>query len=107
MRRSDASQCRLRRPSASRGGSVHLPLERAGGRPPRRISGKTGRRTMIEAVMFWNEPNNKSHWDFQLDPAWTTYANMVKLAATAVAKENPRLLRVLGGMSPIDRHFVL
>ena len=20
--------------------------------------------TMIEAVMFWNEPNNKSHWAF-------------------------------------------
>ena len=23
---------------------------------------------MIEAVMLWNEPNNKSHWDFELDP---------------------------------------
>ena len=27
---------------------------------------------MIEAVMLWNEPNNKSHWDFELDPDWTT-----------------------------------
>ena len=23
---------------------------------------------MIEAVMIWNEPNNKSHWDLELDP---------------------------------------
>ena len=50
---------------------------------------------MIEAVMFWNEPNNKSHWDFQLDPEWRLYGQMVKLAADAVAAENPSLLRVL------------
>ena len=61
---------------------------------------------MIEAVMFWNEPNNKSHWDFQLDPEWRLFAEMVKLAAAAVVAENPSLLRVLGGMSPIDRSFV-
>jgi beta-xylosidase len=62
---------------------------------------------MIEAVMFWNEPNNKSHWDFEIDPEWRSFAEMVKLAADAVAAENPRLLRVLGGISPIDPHFIL
>jgi beta-xylosidase len=61
---------------------------------------------MIEAVMFWNEPNNKSHWDFSLDPDWRVYGEMVKLAATAVAAENPRLVRVLGGISPIDGAFI-
>jgi len=61
---------------------------------------------MIEAVMFWNEPNNKSHWDFSLDPEWRIYAEMVKLAGAAVAAENPRLVRVLGGISPIDGAFV-
>lgn len=61
---------------------------------------------MIEAVMFWNEPNNKSHWDFEVDPEWRAYANMVKLAAQAVAAENPRVLRLLGGMSPIDPNFI-
>src|SRR5437016_5611788 len=61
---------------------------------------------MIEAVMFWNEPNNKSHWDFEIDPQWTTFASMTKLAAQAVAAENPRVLRVLGGMSPIDVNFM-
>ena len=23
---------------------------------------------MIDSAMIWNEPNNLSHWDFQLDP---------------------------------------
>lgn len=62
---------------------------------------------MIEAVMFWNEPNNKSHWDFEIDPEWRAYAEMVRLAASAVAAENPRLARVLGGISPIDPDFIL
>jgi beta-xylosidase len=61
---------------------------------------------MIEAVMFWNEPNNKSHWDFEIDPDWSTFAEMVKLAATAVQSENPKLLKVLGGISPIDPGFI-
>jgi beta-xylosidase len=61
---------------------------------------------MIEAVMFWNEPNNKSHWDFDIDPDWSRFAEMVKLAATAVQAENPNLLKVLGGISPIDRGFI-
>ncbi len=61
---------------------------------------------MIEAVMFWNEPNNKSHWDFEIDPEWAAYGRMVKLASDAVASENPQLPRVLGGISPIDRNFI-
>ena len=61
---------------------------------------------MIEAVMFWNEPNNKSHWDFEIDPGWNKFADMVKLAAEAVRAENPKLLRVLGGISPIDPDFI-
>ncbi len=61
---------------------------------------------MIEAVKFWNEPNNKSHWDLELDPEWTRYAQMVKLACAAVAAESPALTRVLGGISPIDPAFM-
>lgn len=61
---------------------------------------------MIEAVKFWNEPNNKSHWDFEVDPEWIIYANMVKLAGQAVMIENPGITRVLGGMSPIDPFFL-
>lgn len=61
---------------------------------------------MIEAVMLWNEPNNKSHWDFEIDPEWSIFADMVKLAADAVKAENPTLPRVLGGISPIDPLFI-
>ncbi|NYZ17445.1 beta-xylosidase [Azospirillum sp. RWY-5-1] len=61
---------------------------------------------MIEAVMLWNEPNNKSHWDFQLDPEWTRFGDMVKRAAGAIAAVNPDLPKVLGGISPIDPVFI-
>jgi beta-xylosidase len=61
---------------------------------------------MIEAVKFWNEPNNKSHWDLELDPGWVRYAEMVKLATSAVRTESPGLTRVLGGISPIDPAFI-
>ena len=56
--------------------------------------------------MLWNEPNNLSHWNFELDPGWTTYARMVNLASDAVKAENPLLRRVLGGISPIDAEFL-
>lgn len=61
---------------------------------------------MIEAVKFWNEPNNKSHWAFEIDPEWVTYSEMVKMAAKAVKAETPNILRVLGGISPIDPFFI-
>jgi beta-xylosidase len=62
---------------------------------------------MIEAVMLWNEPNNKSHWDPQIDPEWKLYAKTVIAAGQAVHAENARLPRVLGGISPIDPSFIL
>ena len=61
---------------------------------------------MIEAVMLWNEPNNKSHWDPEVDPDWSRFAEMAILAGRAVHAENPSLLRVLGGISPIDPGFI-
>jgi beta-xylosidase len=61
---------------------------------------------MIDSVMLWNEPNNKSHWDFEIDPDWSQFAAMARLAAEAVAAERPRLTRVLGGISPIDPTFL-
>ena len=56
--------------------------------------------------MLWNEPNNLSHWNFEIDPGWEIYARMVNQAAEAVRAENPRLRRVLGGISPIDPEFI-
>ena len=29
---------------------------------------------MVEAVMLWNEPNNLSHWNFEMDPGWSIFA---------------------------------
>jgi beta-xylosidase len=63
---------------------------------------------VIEAAMLWNEPNNKSHWDFvDVDPQWQMFSTMTILAAQAIAAERPGLPRVLGGISPIDPHFIL
>jgi len=62
---------------------------------------------MIEAVMLWNEPNNLSHWDFEIDKDWGIYAEMTKLASKAITAERPKLPKVLGGISPIDPNFII
>src|SRR6185312_8208464 len=61
---------------------------------------------MVEAVMLWNEPNNASHWDFEIDGEWKLFSQMVALAGAAVRSESAGLTRVLGGISPIDPAFV-
>ena len=61
---------------------------------------------MIDSVMFWNEPNNKSHWDPEIDPDWSQFATMINMAGQAVAVVNPAVTRVLGGISPIDAGFI-
>ncbi len=61
---------------------------------------------MIEAAMLWNEPNNLSHWDFEIDPEWKIFGTMVKAAANAIRAEHATLPRVLGGISPIDPRFI-
>ena len=44
---------------------------------------------MIEAAMIWNEPNNKSHWDFENDPGWAVFAEMTRRSGQAIAAEAP------------------
>jgi beta-xylosidase len=61
---------------------------------------------MIEAAMIWNEPNNKSHWDPEVDPDWSRFADLVIRAGGAIRDVNPAVTRVLGGMSPIDPGWV-
>ena len=61
---------------------------------------------MIEAFKFWNEPNNLSHWDYEIDPEWREFAHMIKMAANAVREIVPDLRLVLGGISPIDPGFI-
>jgi beta-xylosidase len=62
---------------------------------------------MIEAIMIWNEPNNKSHWDFELDPEWQFFGDLVKVSSEAITSESPGLLKILAGISPIDPNFIL
>jgi beta-xylosidase len=63
---------------------------------------------VVEAVKLWNEPNNKSHWNFdEIDNDWRIYADMVIAASQAISAENPQLCKVLGGISPIDPNFII
>jgi beta-xylosidase len=61
---------------------------------------------VIGSVMLWNEPNNLSHWDAELDPDWARFGEMIALAGSRVGQVAPGLTRVLGGISPIDEGFV-
>ena len=61
---------------------------------------------MVDAVMLWNEPNNLSHWDFKIDPEWKAFAEMALAACRVIREVNPELKIVLGGISPIDPHFI-
>jgi beta-xylosidase len=62
---------------------------------------------MIEAIKFWNEPNNLSHWDFKIDPHWLEFSKMIKWGAGIAREICPSLKLVLGGISPIDPSFLL
>jgi beta-xylosidase len=61
---------------------------------------------MVEAVMIWNEPNNLSHWNRDLDPDWKTFSQMTIAASAAIREVNPDMPIVLGGISPIDPNFI-
>jgi beta-xylosidase len=61
---------------------------------------------VIEAAMIWNEPNNLSHWDFEIDRDWSVFAAMARAAGAAIRAEHATLPRVLGGISPIDPAFI-
>jgi len=54
---------------------------------------------MITGIMLWNEPNNLSHWGFQMDPDWRQFSTMVRGAARAIRELAPDLRLVLGGTS--------
>ena len=108
LHRGDAAFGRVHDRAADRGRSLSLPDRRTAVREIRagcRLSGAGGR-SMIEAAMIWNEPNNKSHWDPEIDPEWTMFADMAIQSADAIRQANPDVKRVLGGMSPIDPFWV-
>jgi beta-xylosidase len=61
---------------------------------------------LVEAIVLWNEPNNLSHWNFQLDPNWGRFSAMVMLASRSIHAANPDLPIVLGGVSSCDCDFL-
>ncbi len=58
----------------------------------------------FEYVELWNEPNNLSEWDWTLDPHWSSFAEMIGAAAYWAKQLGKKT--VLGGMSPIDGHWL-
>ena len=59
----------------------------------------------IQAVELWNEPNNRMKWDFEtFDPNWEKFGLMVRMAGRAAHELGMRT--VLGGMIPVDRHWL-
>ena len=58
----------------------------------------------FEYVELWNEPNNLSEWDWTLDPHWTAFGEMIGSAAYWAKQLGKKT--VLGGMSPIDGHWL-
>ncbi len=60
----------------------------------------------LHAIVLWNEPNNRSHWDFEADPDWAIFARLCRQAAGAIRAEAPHLPVVLGGIAPLDPDFV-
>jgi len=58
----------------------------------------------FEYVELWNEPNNRLDWDFNLDPEWQLFSQMVGMAAYWVKQCGKKV--VLGGMSPVDQNWI-
>lgn len=54
---------------------------------------------------LWNEPNNRYKWNFPVhDPQWAKFAEMVGAAAYWAKQRN--VVTVLGGISPVDHHWI-
>ena len=54
----------------------------------------------FEYIELWNEPNNKTEYDYTLDMGWMRFADMIGKAAYWAKQRGKKT--VLGGMSPID-----
>jgi CDP-paratose 2-epimerase len=54
---------------------------------------------------LWNEPNNRYKWDFpRFDPEWRKFGEMVGTAAYWAKQRG--VPTVLGGMIPVDHHWL-
>lgn len=54
---------------------------------------------------LWNEPNNRYKWDFENhDPDWSKFGRMIAFAAGEAKRQKKPA--VLGGMIPVDHHWL-
>lgn len=60
---------------------------------------------MLTSIKLWNEPNNASHWDLELDPDWALFSDMLRSGVRGIRRHTDVPV-VLGGVSPIDRAFL-
>ncbi|MFT2008165.1 SDR family NAD(P)-dependent oxidoreductase [Pontibacter sp. 13R65] len=58
----------------------------------------------FEWVELWNEPNNRTEYDFTMDYGWHKFAEMVGGAAYWAKQRGKKT--ALGGMSPIDPNWL-
>lgn len=95
----------------------HVPPSRSEGNscaaPPRRLDDYADFIAQVielygdsfSTLELWNEPNNRLKWDFPgYDRDWAKFAAMIR-AAAATAQEHG-VPTVLGGMIPVDHHWL-
>ena len=58
----------------------------------------------FEWVELWNEPNNRSEYDYTLDSNWDIFSEMIILAAHWAKQRGKKV--ALGGMSPVDCNWL-
>ncbi len=58
----------------------------------------------FECVELWNEPNNRSEYDYTLDKQWEIFSEMIGKAAFWMKQLDKKT--VLGGMSPVDPNWL-
>ncbi|MFW5831402.1 MAG: NAD-dependent epimerase/dehydratase family protein [Prolixibacteraceae bacterium] len=58
----------------------------------------------FEYVELWNEPNNRSEYDFIYDESWSVFTQMIRMASYWARHLGKKT--VLGGMSPIDPNWL-
>jgi CDP-paratose 2-epimerase len=60
---------------------------------------------LFSHLELWNEPNNRYKWDFpRFDPQWKQFAQMIADAAHWARQR--QVPTVLGGMIPVDHHWL-
>jgi CDP-paratose 2-epimerase len=58
----------------------------------------------FEWIELWNEPNNRTEYDYTLDHSWEIFSEMIGGAAFWMKRLHKKT--VLGGMSPVDPNWL-